>query len=338
MNYHIERLNDDNSRKWEEFNNKSGEGSFFHTLKWKEILEQLESVNPQYFLLFNKSDLMGIVPCIEHNIPFFKGYIPIPHTDFNNCIFHEENPFILKFLLEKFKERKCSFGAFNTLNQDIFNIPLFPKFSFSDFGNLVIDLNIFPPDRIWENLWPKKRQIIRRFEKQGFTIKEITSLDELKLFYKFYAQNIEHLSGTLQPYSHFTLLWNKLFPDDMRITLMLKNESVAGGTLIFKHVPQKTVYYNYLALNRGLEGAHSQTYFLIWDIINWAWNNGFRKISLGRQPYADVLNPRYRIKTDFGANFIPMYSKIFSLSKVFTIGYRCNRSIKNIQHYLKPRI
>ena len=41
MEFHIEELNKDNTQLWEKFNLESDEGTFFHTIKWKKILESL---------------------------------------------------------------------------------------------------------------------------------------------------------------------------------------------------------------------------------------------------------------------------------------------------------
>lgn len=338
MNYYIEELTPDNSQKWEEFNNNSDEGSFFHTLKWREVLENSESVKLNYFLFFRGNDIIGILPFIQSRRLLCNGYIPIPYSDFNNCIIHDKDPGILQHLLGKFREQKCSYIVLNSFNQDMLNIPTrFPQFPHSDFGNMVANLSKFPPEGIWESLSKNKKQKIQIFEKRGFTIKEISSLDELKLFYKFYAQNIENIHGILQPYSFFKILWDKLFPDNMRITLLSKGELIAGGGLSFIYAPQKTYYCGYMALNRGLSNKFSPSYFIYWDSINWTWNAGFKKISLGIQT-SNATNPHYLMKRDFKGDFIQMYSKLISLSRHFTLAYRCTRPIVKIQQNLNTNL
>jgi len=340
MNYRLEKLTPHNSQIWEEFNNNSNEGTFFHSIKWMEIVGNIELMKQNCFLVFRENELIGILPFIQSRKKFFNGLDPLPHTEFNHCIISDHHdPYILPFILEKF-QKKCSYIAINTLHQELLNsIRKFQKFPFLTYGNLVINLKKYPPDRIWGSFSAKKgqRKFIRRFDEHGFTIKEITSQDDLKLFYKYYAKNIEHIGGNLQLYSHFDILWNKLFPNDMRITLLSKDNLIAGGLLLLKFTPQKKVYFNYLALNRDLENTFHPTYSLFWEGINWAWNSGFEEISLGGQDL-ELSNPRYRLKMDFGADFIPNYSKIISLSRFFTIAYRCHSSMMNIQHFLKDRI
>jgi lipid II:glycine glycyltransferase (peptidoglycan interpeptide bridge formation enzyme) len=110
----------------------------------------------------------------------------------------------------------------------------------------------------------------------------------------------------------------------MRITLLSKKSLIAGGLLMFPNKLKKTVYFSYLSLNRNLPNTYHPTYYLWWEAINWAWNNNYENISLGAQ-YFDENNPRYRIKNEFGAKFKPIYSKLISLKKIFTLGYKCYR-------------
>jgi hypothetical protein len=55
--------------------------------------------------------------------------------------------------------------------------------------------------------------------------------------------------------------------------------------------------------------------------MNWAWENGMDRVSFGAQ-HRDETNPRYRVKYDLGARLQPMYSRIVSLNRVFSVGYR----------------
>ena len=326
-----------NSRM-EKFNNNSDEGSFFHTTKWMEVLGKIDSINPNYFLFFRGNDVIGILPFIQSRKLYFNGYNPIPYSDSYHCIIQNEDHHILQYLLRELQKQKCSYVVLNTLNQDLFNTQThFPQFPYLDFGNMVTDLKIFSPEKIWERISKRKKKKIQTFEKRGFAIKEITSLNELKLFYKFYAQNIKHIKGSLQPLSFFKILWDKLSPDDIRITLLSKGELIAGGAFDFKFMPKKTYYCGYMALNRGLSNKFSPSYLLYWDDINWAWNAGFKKISLGFQT-PNTPNPRYQIKKDFAGDFIPTYSKIISLSRLFTLAYRSTRPIVKIHQNLQSRI
>lgn len=326
--YYIERLNDNNAIKWEEFNNNSVEGSFFHSLKWKQIFENTSNLKMHYFLLFKNNTIFGVFPFVERKIHFFKGLVPLHGFGHYNAIIRDYRDYsaIQYFITELQKnienQNIPSFICFSTLHKEtIDNLKNFMIFPYADDGNMMLDLQKSPPEKIWENFSAKKgqRKFIRRFDEKGYCTTEINSRDDLKLFYKYYKENVNYIGGSLHPFSHFTDLWNNLLSDEMRITVLSKDSIVAGGLLTFTYKPKKTVYFAYLSINRSLPNTYHPTYYLFWEAINWAQNNNYEKISFGPQ-YFNENNPRYRIKTEFGGTFVPIFSKMIPLKRIFTLG------------------
>lgn len=216
------------------------------------------------------------------------------------------------------------------------NIVNFPIFPYRDDGNMILNLRESPPKKIWENFSAKKgqRKFIRRFDEMGFSVTELNLHDDLKIFYKYYKENINFIGGNPHTFSHFTDLWDNLVSDELRITLLSKNSTVAGGLLMFVYKPQKTVYFQYLCLNRNLPNTYHSTYYLFWEAINWAWNNNYEKISYGAQNF-EGTNQRYKIKNECRGNFEPIYSKMIPLTKIFTIGYKYKQYIDSTHFFNK---
>ena len=76
MDRRVERLNDTNAEQWEEFNRNSAEGSFFHSLKWKQIAERDPAYKPDYYLFFKDDAVSGIFPFVEADLRSFRGLVP----------------------------------------------------------------------------------------------------------------------------------------------------------------------------------------------------------------------------------------------------------------------
>jgi|APFre7841882654_1041346.scaffolds.fasta_scaffold05419_2 lipid II:glycine glycyltransferase (peptidoglycan interpeptide bridge formation enzyme) len=334
VDYYLERLDENNAVKWDEFNNQSPEGSFYHSLKWKKIIDKNSNFRTHYFLLFKNNSAYGIFPFVERTIYAFNGFIPVPDpTDLTAIIQDYNDPSSMQYVIKELRKinenhKKLSFICFSTLHKEtidtIKNYPIFPYGV--DGGHMVLNLRLSPPEKIWDNFSAKKgqRKFIRRFDENGYSLTEIQSLDDLKLFYNYYQENIKFIGGTLQTFSHFTDLWNNFLSNEMRITLLSKNSTIAGGVLMLTFKPQKTVYLHYLSLNRNLPNTYHPSYYLFWEAINWAWNNGYEKVSFGTQHLYEN-NPRFRIKNDFGVNFEPIYSKMIPLTKLFILGYKCKQ-------------
>lgn len=49
MGYSIEALSESNVQQWEEFNNRSPEGTLFHSIRWKNILEDTLNLRLRYY-------------------------------------------------------------------------------------------------------------------------------------------------------------------------------------------------------------------------------------------------------------------------------------------------
>jgi hypothetical protein len=338
VEYRLERLNDRNAKSWESFNDTSAEGSFFHSLKWKEIAEKGSDTRRRYFLLYRGEEVFGIFPFIEHNIHFFRGLSPVNDPQRLPAILKDySDPLAMQFVVKALQtlhgpQNKLSFIRVSVSDQkSLDSITTHTLFPLPDIGDMVLDLSESPPEKLWSTFSAKKgqRKFIRRFDENGFSLAEADSLDDLELFYKYYEENIKRIGGKLQPYSRFTELWNTL-ADDIRITLLSKESVVAGGMLMISDKPRKTVYTTYLSLNRNLPGTYHPSYYLWWEAINWAWENKFEKVSFGAQ-HLDENNPRYRVKNDLGARFNPMYSRMVTLTKSFTMGVKWGRWRANHQ-------
>ena len=131
--YRIEELNPNNEKDWEEFNKKTDCGSFFHTLKWKNILNNSFSYKLHYFLIYFEGKVIAICPFCENTIKGFRGLMPPPNSDHRELVIKKQNctHLLIKELLNKtneiLKSKKLSFILISTFSKEIkdyFNKPL----------------------------------------------------------------------------------------------------------------------------------------------------------------------------------------------------------------------
>lgn len=335
--YRLERLSDRNADVWEEFNDHSMEGSAFHSLWWKELVEGTSPTEMHYFLQYRDDEIHALFPFKQHSIGPFGGLVP--PTD-PQCL-----PVILADGLDS-RALRCavedlrkvtiggttlSFIVLSTMHSGVFDgLAHYRLLPWSHYGDMVLDLSEFPPERIWHSFRQTggQRKYIRRFDKDGFAVTEARTLDDLRLFYTYYEANIRHIGATPWPFSRFAWLCDSK-ADDVRITLLSKGPLVAGGLLQLLDRPRKTVYSLYLSLNRALPGYHP-TYYLHWEAVTWAWEHGYEKVSFGVQR-PDDENPRYLIKKSFGAQFTPWHSRLIPLTRPFSVVARW-RSRRSLHH------
>ena len=112
----------------------------------------------------------------------------------------------------------------------------------------------------------------------------------------------------------------------MQISLLYKEDFIAGGSLIFLDKSKKTIHLRYLALNRDTPSRYNVPYYIIWDAIKKASDLGFKKICFG-STVNDPEHPAYKLKKNFGAEYEKIYSILTPPSKLFKIGYKFYTSI-----------
>lgn len=327
--YHLERLTDENADEWDRFNSGSPEGSLFHSLKWKRIMEKGSESRMQYYLLYRGEQAFGIFPLVEHKVRFFQGLSPADDPQRLHAILKDySDPVAIQHVIGALqsieRDRKpLSFIRLSVSHEETLDlITRYTLLRLPDIGDMVLDLSELPPEELWNSFSAKKgqRKFIRRFDENGFSITEADSPEDLDLFYKYYEENIKHIGGKLQPYSRISALRDSM-PDDVRITLLSKGSIVAGGMLMIADRSRRILYTTYLSLNRNLPKTYHPSYYLWWDAINWAWDNRLERVSFGAQRLEED-NPRYRIKYDFGARFQPLHSGMIPLTKTFVMGLK----------------
>ena len=333
MNFRIEELNDTNIKLWEKFNHEMDEGTFFHTTKWKQILESLGNI-PHYFLIFDDDEPVAICPFFETRIKGFKGITTLPLSDSNHIIVRDNNSSIINFIRKELelraKKKSWSFIIFNFLDKNFenkVNTTFFPNHS---IGTMVLDIEKLNPDRIWNEIFTKKgkeRTYINRFKREGFQIRDIKSLEDLKIFYRYYIKNIRHINGIEYPFSHFMDLYELYFPKNLHMNLLYKEDFIAGGSINFLDESKKTFHSRYLAFNRDMPLRYRVPHALIWEAIKKADKMGFKTVSLG-STVNDKNHPNYRLKKHFGSNYENVYSILIPTSKLFKLGHKIYTSIK----------
>ncbi len=337
MDYRIDELSNKNAKDWERLCEESKEGNFFHTLEWKRILEQSYYFKSHCFILYRNDEPVALCPFYEASINRIRGLISLPDSDYNHIIITDQyDPLIAYHILQKCneiaKENKLFFILITTFNEMIkSHFSKYNPLPFPIGGDMVLDLEEFSPNKIWnDNFSKKERKYIRRFENDGFRIKEVKSIDDIKIFYKYYKTNLELKNAAPYPFSHFEELLKTYSSTEMLLTLLYKNEVVAGGQLAFLHGPKKTMYLRYLSLNRDLPTRYHSTWYIYWDCIERASDMGYNRICFGRTPpYQN--DSHYQLKEKFGCHFEKEYSLIFPRSHLFKIGYNVYYNIYNFR-------
>jgi hypothetical protein len=344
MDYRAVELDESNASDWEELNEKSPDGSLFHTLKWKQILEKSLGFKPCYFLIYRNNQPVGLCPFYQRRVMGFDGLMSLPDATLNPCnhiILVDRHASTVGDALQKCKDiaktHKLSFMAFG-IKEDLahpllkLNMPLHQA-----GGNMVLDLHQSPPDKIWQLFSNNQRNKIRRFDKDGFALHDIASSGEVDAFCRFYQVNLRHIGGNPHPFRYFTELmraYSDRSPPEILWTLLRRNEQVAGGLLALLYSAKRTMYWRYLSLNRELPNVYTPFYYVLWHAVRKAVELGYETIDFGGTP-PDPSDVHYRMKARFQCRYEKKYLAILPLSRPFKMVYAAQRFVE--QYDLLPK-
>jgi hypothetical protein len=297
-----------NNSEWESFLQASPDGTFYHSLKWKEVIQRSFPHSALYLTIRDENGRpVGICPGFITDLMHMKVYHSTPYSDYGGPLIKELCIEQASLSLQNFLQRICpkkgmAYAKICFMDSKLVQFFKSPS-SYEDgsVGIMEIDLKATPSDFIWNKIFSKNlRHNIRRFERDGFQAQEAQTKSDLRDFYDLYYENMKYIGGSLYPYEFMENMWKILYPDNLRIWLVGKEKRI-GGIAVFKY-GQKT-YWVYAGIDRSQNySQYSVVPYLLWKEIKTAEEEGYRYISLGATS-SDPRNPKYLQKMSLGGSF-----------------------------------
>lgn len=165
-----------------------------------------------------------------------------------------------------------------------------------DYLNYLIDLRR-PLDDIFGDFSSSCRRNIRKSERKGVLIEEITNKEELRVLYELLRKTYSRAKVPLADFSLFASAFDKLDSRDMvKFFLAKSGERYIAGRVILLFKGKIIDWY------AGSDRAHSNSYpneMLVYHILKWGSENGFHTFDFGG---AGRPEEKYGVR-DFKARF-----------------------------------
>lgn len=302
-----------NTKEWEDFLKATPGATFYHSIKWKNVIEKSFS-HPTVYLVVRDENrrLVGICPTIISTSGHLRILDSLPHSDFGGPVIEkryieEASLSLLRFIEEFSREKGISCAKICFLKDGSEHFFKSSRcYVDNNKGVVELDLEAKPSDFIWNKIFRKQhRKKIRRFERDGFHVTEASTKTDLAKFLTLYHSNMKHIGAPVFPLKFFENVWDLLYPENFNILLVEKRKTV-GGLAFFKY--GERIYLSYLGMDRdSLSSRYSMAPFLYWNSIKWAEDNGFRYVCFGSTPaYPKSTHEmaNYSQKVIFGASFL----------------------------------
>lgn len=326
MHYSVEDLNGSNVKDWNTLVEVDKQGSFYHTLTWKNVADHFNKT--KYFLVYRDNEALALCP-LKYDRWSVKNLFswgelsnledaPLIISDPNDAQISRE---IISRCKQILSTEHLSFVSLNLSesSKDCFKSMGLPSnpMTGAAAGNMTLNLQEYSPQRIWQDLFRKhERRKAELLLKEGWAVDEMKSDGELENFYAYFKMNMEHLRLANYPrLSFFKYLKENLTSREMLVFLLRRNGIFGGGLLVFLYEAKETMYYAFLASNRNVSTRYSPGFALFWHGIKKATEIGYTNVVFGGT-HNDPSDVHYRIKAKFGCRFELRYRVNFPRSHV----------------------
>lgn len=305
MPFTVEPLKNDD--EWRLYEKNSCFASFFHSLEWRDFIKQACNLEPNYLVARNDfGQIAGIYPGFISKARTFNFHESVPFADYGGPLCDNEQ---VGFAFQDYFSRHSSEIGIDYLKLCLTSgIGYFPSIFKSNLsvvqrhkGVMEINLNSSDPEFLLNELISSSslRRKIRKIDDSPYKAVQGSSIKDLEKFYRVYCANIKFLGAKPWNYSMIKLMWQKFYPNNLRLWLMGENE-VAGASLVLKNYHGSLV--KFLCVNRELKLAFPIAKYLFWKETLQATIEGSKKISFGSTP-SDPSDVHYLNKLSVGSTF-----------------------------------
>ncbi|MFH1331908.1 MAG: GNAT family N-acetyltransferase [archaeon] len=330
----VVRLSSDYEGGWNSYLDSNPKASFFHTLDWKRIIENVYGFEPYYFLaLDDKDDVKGVVcSFFTRSLIFGKKIISTPFNFYNEPLFDDKDAAsaLVKAVLDVARERDVKYVEFKSLSE--FDSSLSSDFSLVKNDHYFIsglELKGSSEEsvksythRLTKNLRTMKANAL----KSNVKVRELSSVSDLEAFYDVLVRLYRDKHNMIpQPYSLFKSLYD-LGEKKFKLLVCTADDRVVGGMVLLFFKDQ--VVYAYGA-SESEYARFSPSTLLVDHAIRLVSSLGFGYMDFGvTSPYQDGL---LNFKSSFGAvpKKLPFYYHLLNVDEVPDLDY--HTSFKNLR-------
>jgi FemAB-related protein (PEP-CTERM system-associated) len=270
--------------RWDEFIQASSEGTFFHLLKWRNLIARNFGYEPFYLYVEREGQILGVLPLfLARSLLFGRSLISIPVGIYGGVVSRNEKTAML--LLRKAQELAHEYRAGHLeirgnpyRESEAFCDDLNNEFRFKRKDHHVTFIReIDAKDEAnFARIPRKQRRMIRQAQKNGLQ----SFMDDGRLWdcFQVYAESLRNLGTPVYSYKYFQDL-KKTFGDQCRILLVEYQRKIVAGVLSFIYKDQVLPYYG-----GSLPGYRhlAANDFMYWELLAFGAANGYRIFDFGR--------------------------------------------------------
>ncbi len=286
-----------NKDKWNEFVDNHPQGTIYHRMEWKDIIEQEFHKRTYYLEAIENDEIKGILPlCFFNSKLFGRFLISVPYVNYGGLLVSNENA-----------KQKLIEEAENLNNKTDSD---FTELRFSFESNLKkpvktqkVTFYLELPetsDLLFSSFKAKLRSQIKRPLKENMSVKQ-GRLDLLDDFYYVFVRNMRDLGTPVYRKSFFETILKKIPQNSWIINIYSDKDEIVGGAFLIGYKNRMEIPW---ASTIKKFNRFSPNMLLYWEVLKFATQNGFRVFDFGR---CTKDSGTYRFKKQWGATEHQLY-------------------------------
>jgi FemAB-related protein (PEP-CTERM system-associated) len=281
---------------WDEYVDGHNNATPYHRFAWLLSIEQAYQHQNVSLLAFNDATLVGVLPCIKMQKPFFKpSYCALPFCDLGFGL--ANNPSILQVLQSEALALLQREGGNSFDYRDSVNASPGDELA----GQKVRMVLPLPADSeaLMAGFKSKLRSQIRKAEKNGLTCVVANSQTQINDFYQIFAINMRKLGSPVHSKKWFECLFNN-YAQQSILSVVYSDKVQVGAGIVLRTANKVAIpwastvaEYNKLAPNM----------MLYWSLLEHVSNLGCTEFDFGRSTFDEGT---YKFKRQWGAEPVPL--------------------------------
>ena len=280
---------------WEDYVVSHPQGSNYHQIGWKTVIEKSFGHRTRYFLALEGGEVVGILPlAILKSQLFGRSVVSLPFLNYGGLLSsHEQAEEALVSAATRLAiEERVEYIELRHWNAHGLGLV-------SKRHKVTMLLSLASEsDAQWKHFDAKVRNQIRKAGKLGLTV-QVGGNELLHTFYSIFSRNMRDLGTPVYGRSFFESIV-KVFPLHTRIFVVKSKEIpvAAGLSTIFKdtmEVPWAGSIAEYRSMCPNM--------LLYWEAIQFGIRQGMRTFDFGRSTPGEGT---YRFKAQWGATAQPL--------------------------------
>ncbi|MDI6640423.1 MAG: GNAT family N-acetyltransferase [Methanocellales archaeon] len=281
--YDVSLLNKGDEKGYRSFVEKNPKKTIYHTLEWKNVIEDTFGFRPFYLMAKNDvGDVVGVLPLFEvRSLVFGNRFVSLPFFPYGGIL--SEDYAVSQLLLERAKELVVENGAKYLELKERYSLPedvtpsLLKKVeTYTFLLHLERD-----PQKVWRKLDKSSvRWGIKKAIKSKVAVREGASTSDLKDFYRLFLITRKHRGIPPYPFELYRKIWDLLMSQNLAKLFLAeyKGESIAA---IIIYLYNNEIVYAHAGAKRERELLKLQPYhILLWKSIEHGCQNGFSTFDL----------------------------------------------------------